>query len=300
LPNDLYKEEIVSDEIFQVFKGQYDYDELDLNAKQESLDDGSTLWTLERISVDTPYGNDRMIVNLFLPINASPPYQTVIYFPGSASIYQSSSEKIDEYYEFPVFLSFLVKTGRAVAYPVYQGTFERHDDRLAKTIFAGNSHAYTEFVIEVVKDFRRTIDYLETREDIDTERLAFYGMSWGSTMGGIIAAVETRLKTAIVMGGFVAEGRPESNMQNYAPRVTMPILSLVGRYDSMTAYETSTKPLFDFIGTSDDHKLMKVYETDHIPPKREYIAEILAWLDRYLGPVDDASSSTTPTAEEVN
>ncbi len=299
-PNDLYKEEIVTDEIFEVFRGQYDYDELDLNAKQESLDDGSALWTLERISVDTPYGNDRMIVNLFLPINASPPYQTVIYFPGGASIFQTSSEKIDEYYEFPVFLSFLVKTGRAVAYPVYQGTFERHDDRLAK-IFAGvDSHAYTEFVIELVKDFRRTIDYLETREDIDTERLALYGMSWGSTMGGIIAAVETRLKTAIVMGGLYASGRPESNMQNYAPRVTMPFLSLVGRYDSILEYETSTKPLFDLIATPDDHKLMKVYETDHIPTKSEYIAEILAWLDRYLGPVDDASSSTTPTAEEVN
>ncbi len=300
LPNDLYKEEIVSDEIFQVFKGQYDYDELDLNAKQESLDDGSTLWTLERISVDTPYGNDRMIVNLFLPINASPPYQTVIYFPGSASIYQSSSEKIDEYYEFPVFLSFLVKTGRAVAYPVYQGTFERHDDRLEKIAAATDSHAYTEFFIELVKDFRRTIDYLETREDIDTQRLALYGMSWGSTMGGIIAAVETRLKTVIVMGGFYAGGRPESKMQNYAPRVTIPFLALVGRYDSLLDFETSTKPLFDFIATPDDHKLLKVYETDHIPPKREYIAEILAWLDRYLGPVDDASVSTTPTAEEVN
>jgi len=299
-PNDLYKEEIVSDEIFEVFRRQYDYDELDLNAKQESLDDGSALWTLERVSVDTPYGNDRMIINLFLPINASPPYQTVIYFPGSASIFQISSEKIDEYHEFPVFLSFLVKTGRAVAYPVYQGTFERHDDRLTKIIFAGNSYAYTEFVIEVVKDFRRTIDYLETREDIDTERLALYGMSWGSTMGGIIAAVETRLKTAIVMGGFVAEGRPESNMQNYAPRVTMPILSLVGRYDSMTAYETSTKPLFDFIGTPDDHKLIKIYETDHIPPKSEYIVEILAWLDRYLGPVGEAKVLPTPAAAEAN
>ena len=125
-------------------------------------------------------------------------------------------------------------------------------------------------------------------------------MSWGSTMGGIIAAVETRLKTAIVMGGLYASGRPESNMQNYAPRVTMPFLSLVGRYDSILEYETSTKPLFDLIATPDDHKLMKVYETDHIPTKSEYIAEILAWLDRYLGPVDDASSSTTPTAEEVN
>jgi len=50
-------------------------------------------------------------------------------------------------------------------------------------------------------------------------------------------------------------------------------------------YETSVKPMFDLLGTPDEHKVMKVYETDHIPPRNEYIKEILAWLDRYLGPV---------------
>jgi hypothetical protein len=39
------------------------------------------------------------------------------------------------------------------------------------------------------------------------------------------------------------------------------------------------------IGTPDDHKVLKVYETDHIPPKSEYIEETLAWLDLYLGRV---------------
>jgi dienelactone hydrolase len=296
----LNKDEIVSDEIFEIFRAQYDYDDLDLNTKQESLDDSSELWTLERVSVDTPYGNDRMIVNLFLPKNASPPYQTVIYFPGTMSLFQVSSEKIDEYYEFPLFLSFLVKTGRAIAYPVYQGTFERHDDRLTRIWADVDSHAYTEFIIEVVKDFRRAIDYLETREDIDADRLAFYGMSWGSVMSGIIATVETRLRTAIALGGMSAKARPEANIQNYAPRVTMPFLVLAGRYDTLMEFETETKPLFDLIGTPEDQKLMKVYETDHIPPKSEYIVEILAWLDRYLGPVGDAGVPTSLAVEEAD
>ncbi len=283
---DFDKEEIVSDEIFEVFKRQFDYDNLDLNTKPESLDDSSELWTLERVSIDTTYGNDRMIVNLFLPKNASPPYQTVIYFPGSGSLFQTSSEEIDEYWEFPIFLSFLVKTGRAVAYPVYQGTFERRDDRFISIALGEDSHAYTEFLIQVVKDVRRTIDYLETREDIDADRLAFYGMSWGAMLGGIIPAVETRLKTAILLaGGLFVAGRPESNPQNYVPRIMMPFLMLVGRYDTIVEYETSLKPLFDSVGTPGDHKVMKVYETDHIPPKSDYIAEILAWLDLYLGPV---------------
>jgi len=32
-----------------------------------------------------------------------------------------------------------------------------------------------------------------------------------------------------------------------------------------------------------------VYETDHIPPRNEFIKETLAWLDRYLGPVEKSS-----------
>ena len=60
---------------------------------------------------------------------------------------------------------------------------------------------------------------------------------------------------------------------------------LVGRYDSLLGYEASAKPLFDLVGTVPEHKVMKVYDTDHIPPKREFVTEILSWLDRYFGPV---------------
>jgi len=91
-----------------------------------------------------------------------------------------------------------------------------------------------------------------------------------------------------VAGGLVAGARPESDQLNYVPRIVMPFLLLVGRYDSLFGYEASAKPFFDLLGTPDDHKVMNVYETDHIPPKSEYISEILAWLDLYLGPVGAA------------
>jgi dienelactone hydrolase len=283
---DLYEHEVVSDEIFEVFLRQYAYDDLDLNVRQESIDDSSELWTVERVSVDTPYGDERMIVNMFLPKTSAPPYQTVIYFPGSASLFKETSEDIDKYYEYPLFLSFLVKTGRAVAYPVYKGTFERRDDRLLAIHMGTNTHQYTEFLTQLVKDFRRTVDYLETRPDIDTGRLAYYGMSWGAILGAIIPAVETRLKTAIILAGGIYEaGLPEANPLNYVPRITMPYLMMVGRYDTILDHESSAKPLFELIGTPDEHKVLKVYETDHIPPKSEYITETLAWLDLYLGPV---------------
>jgi hypothetical protein len=60
---------------------------------------------------------------------------------------------------------------------------------------------------------------------------------------------------------------------------------LNGRYDGFYGLETSAKPMFDLLGTPAGDKQLKVYETDHIPPRNEFIKETLAWLDRYLGPV---------------
>jgi len=285
---DFYKEKPVSDSIFQVYKEQFSYDKTDLNARVESRDEISEDWIQERITFDAAYGGERVIAHLFLPKNTAPPYQTVIYFPGSASLFQSSSEGLDSYYEFPVFLSFIVKSGRAVLYPVYKGTFERRDDALALISEGEKSHRFTEYMIQLVKDFKKCIDYLETRQDIDSNKIAYYGMSWGGVFGAIIPAVEERLKASVlVAGGLYRDGlgRPEANQINYVTRVKTPTLMINGKYDTLLPYQKSQKPMFDLLGTPDEHKKLKLYETDHIPPRNEFIKETLAWLDRYLGPV---------------
>ncbi len=283
-PRDFYKEKPVSDAIFQVYREQFSYDKTQLNARIEARDDNSQGWIHERITFDAVYGKERIIAHLFLPKNTLPSYQTVIYVPGSGSLFQPSSQDLESYYEFPVFLSFLVKNGRAVFYPVYKGTFERRDEALIPIYLGANSHLYTEYLIQLVKDFKRSIDYLESRQDIDSKRLAYYGMSWGGLLGAIIPAVEERLKTAIILGGGLnGVGRPEANQINYVTRVKMPTLMLIGKYDTIVPY--GGKPMFDLLGTPDEHKELKVYETDHIPPRNEFIKQTLAWLDRYLGPV---------------
>ena len=287
LPAKVYRrEDVVSDEIFEVFQRQFDYDPTELNARLLSRDDSAPEWIFERHSIETAYSDERMIVNLFLPRNAQPPYQSVIYFPGSAATFQTSSADLTDYYEFPLFLSFLVRSGRAVAFPVYQGTFERGDPRLIPLHLGNETHAFTEYLVQVVQDTRRTIDYLDTRADIDSDELAFYGMSWGAALGSIISAVEPRIKTAVFLaGGIVNTGRPEANASHYAPRVTIPVLMLAGRYDSMLGFEAATRPLFDLLGTPPELKTLLVYDTDHIPPKQEFVTEILAWLDQRFGPV---------------
>ena len=283
-PANLLKAKPAADPVFQVYKEQFSYDKTDLKARVESRQESPGGWIREKITFDAAYGGERVLAYLFLPRDTPPPYQTVIYFPGSASTTAKSSEDLENFYEFPLFLSFVIKNGRAALYPVYKGTFERGNPALTPIHYGAETHAYTEFLTQVVKDFRRCIDYLETRPDIDSGKIAYYGMSWGGAFGAIIPAVESRIRTSILMAGLMDNrARPEAAPINYVTRVRTPTLMLNGKYDA--ELETGIKPMFALLGTPAEHKQLKLYETDHIPPRAEYIKETLAWLDKYLGPV---------------
>ncbi len=61
--------------------------------------------------------------------------------------------------------------------------------------------------IQLIRDLRRGIDLLVARDDVDDERLGYFGASYGAAMGGLLAGVERRLGTyALIVGdgGLVA------------------------------------------------------------------------------------------------
>jgi len=272
----------VTDPVFSVYREQFSYDRRDLNARVEWRNETSSEWIQEKISFDAAYENERVFAYLFLPKKSSPPFQTVVYFPTGDAVMVRSSKDIDKYDEF---MPFILKNRRAFLFPVYKGTFERGNDPVA-SLFQGESHQYTEFVIKVVKDFRRSVDYLETRSDIDCGKLAYLGWSLGATWGTIITAIEDRLKASVLrQGGFHDIRRPEVDPFNYVSRVRIPTLMLNGRYDTAFPYEMSAKPMFDLLGTPPEQKELKVYDTDHTIPDSEFVKETLRWLDKYLGPV---------------
>jgi eukaryotic-like serine/threonine-protein kinase len=189
-----------------------------------------------------------------------------------------------------MFLSFLVRSGRALLFPIYQGTFERMDPAITANLMneaEANSRASVEYLVQLVKDFRRCVDYLETRPEIDRRKLAFYGVSWGGAVAPILSAVEERLAASVVVAGGLDPWpvRPEAHPINYVTRVRVPTLMLNGKYDWSFPQQTVSQPMFDLLGTPAEHKRQIFYDTDHIPPRTEYIKETLAWLDRYLGPV---------------
>jgi len=281
-----YDLEPVSDEVYNIYKQNYDYDKRDLNAQVVKTDKSNDDWIEEKITFDAPYGDEKVSGYLFLPNNSVPPYQVVIYVPGSASMVQSSSDNISEYHEFPIFLDFIVKSGIAVFYPVYKGTFERQLETFSLRDQSEDSHDYADLIAMLVKDFRTSIDYLETRNDINTNKLAYYGMSWGAVLAPIVSAVESRVKTNIILsGGLGSKHRPEVMPTNFLSRVKIPTLMLNGRYDSIFSLNKSIKPMFDMLGTPESDKKLVLFESDHVPPRNEMIKEILGWLDVQFGPV---------------
>jgi dienelactone hydrolase len=174
-----------------------------------------------------------------------------------------------------------------VLFPVSKGTFERGDDGKGFYLhLGGESHQYTEFMTQVVKDYRRSIDYLYTRNDIDLNNISFYGVSWGPFIGAILAAVDSRLKTNVfVSGGLRGQGRPEVNMLNFVGHVYIPTLMLNGKYDSIFPVDVYIQPMHKALSTPERDKKLVLFDTDHIPPSDGMIRETLGWFDKYMGKV---------------
>lgn len=276
---DFRNETPVPHEVFSFFLRQFTYDKTPISATIEE-EVPTPFGTRQMISFPAAYGGERMIIYLYLPPNPKPPLQTVIIFPGSLAIHHRTigageTRRSD----------FILKSGRAVVLPVYKGTYQRGGE--LKSDYPEETTFYKDHVIMWYKDLARTIDYLETRADIDADKLAYYGMSWGGTNGSIMPAVEKRIKANIlyVAGLLFQHALPEVDQINYITRVTQPTLMLNGERDFYFPVETSQKPMFDLLGTPSEHKKRLTYPLGHSVPRVELIKEVLAWLDIYLGPV---------------
>ena len=278
---DFSREQPVPEAIFQVYRRLYDYDHTPLNARVEQTDSSADDWVLQRITFDAAYGNERVTAYLFLPRSGRPPYQAVVYFPGSNAIHDRSFRTSHQARLF----DFILKSGRAVVYPVYKGTYERGDD--LHSDYPDESNFYREHVIMWAKDMRRSIDYLETRSDINSGQLAYYGVSWGGYLGGLMPAVEPRFKTVLlyVAGLENQRGLPEVEPIHFLPRIRIPVLMLNGRYDHYFPVESAQLPFFRLLGTPAAQKRQVISEGGHFVPRTQLISELLPWLDRHLGPV---------------
>ncbi len=265
----------VDDRTFQVFKSLHSYDKTDLKTTLDSVHDAPH-WRREDVSFQAVYGNERVILHLYLPKDAAPPYQAVFYFSGNDMFLARTPEEVSSR-----LMEYIVKSGRAVVLPAYAGTLER-----GPTPVPTPPGRARDLAIQQIKDVARTIDYLETRHDIDTSKLAYCGLSYGAGEGVRVLGLEQRFKAAVLVSGGSRQARsPEADSWNYAPRVKVPVLMLNGHDDSISPVETSQNPMFKALGTPEKDKRHMIFPGGHVDfrERNEVIKEALDWLDHYLG-----------------
>jgi dienelactone hydrolase len=275
---DYQKETPPSDEVFNAYRQQFAYDATPLDARVERVTDHE-FWRREKVSYVASYGKERIPTYLYMPKQGSPPYPLVLFWPGSGVLQQRSSEAIGT-----ISFDFVLKSGRAVLVPVYYGSFERNDGRTSS--WPEQSRSYIDWVMKQVGDGRRALDYAQTRKDLRSDRIAYYGSSWGSRMGSVMLALDPRLTVAVFHAGGLSPGvaPPEVDAFTFAPRVRVPVLMVNGDSDYIYEVEASQKPLFRTLGTPEGQKRYVVLPGGHgiLGERRtQVIREILDWLDKY-------------------
>ncbi len=285
LTRDFSKEKPVSDDVFNAYRAMYAYDDkAPLNVSDEGVVGETPDWKEEKVTFDTAYDGERMSAYLFLPKHVKPPYQTVVFFPSArVELSPPPNGALGD----TEFFDYVVQSGRAVLYPVYKGTY----DRQLKLLLPGGSDWTIELASERYKDLARSLDYLNTRSDIDNSRLAYLGVSMGSAEGvDYVALLQNRFRTLVLLdGGFFLWRAPQGVDQlDFAPRLKIPVLMVNGRYDYSFSVERSQEPLFRLLGTPDVDKHHAILNTPHdvSSDREDLMKEVLGWLDKYLGRVE--------------
>jgi pimeloyl-ACP methyl ester carboxylesterase len=271
-----------SDEVFRAYTAIYYYDKKPLNAKSEGVVQDAADWRKEKVTFNAAYGNERVIAYLFLPKNVRPPYQTIVFFPSARVLSIPDSRDLGD----TQFFDYVVQSGRAVLYPIYKGTYERQDKielpSAARSI-EGSSRRF--------QDVARSLDYLDSRADVDKDKLAYLGVSMGSAEGVIYTALlQDRLKTVVFLDGgfFLDPPSPGADQADFAPRLKKPVLMVNGRYDFSFSLDKAQIPLFRMLGSPEADKRHVILETPHdvTAQRPELVKTVLDWLDKYLGRVN--------------
>ena len=137
-----------------------------------------------------------------------------------------------------------------------------------------------EIYVQTTIDYRRAIDYLKTRPEIDSSRIGVLGYSMGGTQTFLLTAVEPRIKAAVACA-TPADLAADSLIapRRFAPAIgSRRFLMIAGRHDEMCKPEEA-EHVFQLIASP--HAKLSFYEGTHkIGPA--YVPEAVAWLKSHL------------------
>lgn len=272
-------EKNVSDEVFEVYKSQFDYPNAELKVKLVEVASSDKKYRIEKFEIPTPYKSEEKLYGYIITSkkfeNMSKP---IIEFPSAGAIFNdklniNNSLKSKKY---------LLDEGFSIIVPVYYNTWDR--DKTIKHWWPDETEEYKNTIVKIGKDFKRVIDYLETRENLDIKSLSYMGYSWGSVTSNILLAIENRVTSAaIFVGGLMLQkSRREIESHLYVRRIKIPILHIVGKLDGIFEFEDSFIPWNELLGTNEKDKTTIVLENvGHGLPQDLMIENHLKFLKKY-------------------
>jgi pimeloyl-ACP methyl ester carboxylesterase len=256
------------DDTFAALKRLYKSESGDLKPVVDAVDESSEDWRNEKASFQSCYGEERVFGHLFLPKPAKPPFQCILYSPGADAQATPGSETPSGFGR----VDFIIRSGRAVFWPVIKGEYERRFTEPAKS-GAENRNRRIQGILDLV----RSVD-LQSRSDILKEGIGTRGP--GSVR---VADCHPNGRRSVDRTG----AGPEVDRLNFAPRIKAPVLMVNGRYDFTFPVASSQEPLFRLLGSPEQDKRHDLFDAAHdtLLDRTGLIREVLQGLDRYLGAV---------------
>lgn len=200
----------------------------------------------------------------------------------------------------------------AEGYAVISIDAEFHGERSeeGKALYSPNLEESRNGIVQTIIDMRRAVDYLETRGEIDVEKIGYVGGSMGGILGAIFIGVEPRIRAAalLVAGGnmslmimrsqhpaipVIRKYLEEQNMTykelqeklnpvdplnfigKFAPK---PVVFHLGKYDRIVPAEAGEQ-LYRAAG---EPKQVYWYDSGHDLPLELVASRILDFMDREL------------------
>lgn len=276
-PKDLSFYKPMNDEVFKVYSRSFEVDSSKPKSKVIYVDETHPLWIKERISIEVGYNEEKMDLLIFKPKNSFGPSAPVVIHPGSN--YYSTPPEIDDINPGEFSLDFLIKSGKTLVWPAWKGSLNRMP---AIRSSGDRMRDFRNLYIAWVSDTDKTIDYLETRNDIDTDNIFYLGMSYGALFNTHTLLFENRYKGAILyVGGVFPTFPPLVDGINHMPRIDIPFLMLNGEQDYLVP-KAAAMFFYQSTGTQEKDKKIVFYDSGHWPlPRNQMIKETLDFIKEY-------------------
>jgi formylglycine-generating enzyme required for sulfatase activity/DNA-binding winged helix-turn-helix (wHTH) protein/dienelactone hydrolase len=274
----------VSDDAFEAMRFQFTMPHTAPTAVSVNKVEESAQWLAEEVVLSFE-GQQPTTLYVVRPKAHKSPLQPIVYSGvGDCCFMKRPNRDVLEQLQT---VGFVVDSGRALIIPIWAGGYERYVP--AATVAAEATDRERMAALLWQRDLTTTIDYVVSRPDMDAQHIGFFGISRGASFAGAFnLALEPRVRAAVLASGGIwihNQVHPMIDFINYAPRITIPVLMLSGRYDHLFPYEQQ-KRTFELLGTPAAQKQQIEYDTGHftLPPNR-VAADVTNWFDRYLGPV---------------